>query len=381
MTPERYDITNRLSGFTASIMDEDRDYPSRPVPSISVLDNIGLLSSKGSPGLVTTTSAIEPLSYYRGRHSRDNSGDGRLRSIDESESLRDFDSHGLVEPPTPTKARRLSSGPSSASSVLRRLTTKYSPISRSNFRSTKRAQGRQYATLDDGDVGQGAAVDLSSLEGMGWELTDMSNSDTARLRAEETEYVRPNNAGKKPDFRAFVEKRKSVGDGMRDITVQLRRDPTRLVRRSTGGSRNAESTGIDRSKTVKVFQNLAQEKNAIVQIEEAVDLSSLEGGHTDHCGSQAVETMSMRQSVMPQETKSYFFPEDPEIPNWKPWSMSSIYILALMALALGLAGFQELLCQRSLRSVRERSGILAFDEVAEISTWDFFAWKCKLWQN
>ncbi len=116
----------------------------------------------------------------------------------------------------------------------------------------------------------------------------------------------------------------------------------------------------------------------IVEVEEVVDLSTFEGGQLDNRRSQTFETMSMRQTVMPQETKSYFFPEDPDIPNWKPWSMRSWYILALMALALGLAGFQEFLCQRSFTKAREKSGILEFNAVADISTWDFFAWKCKL---
>ncbi|KIX03280.1 uncharacterized protein Z518_06832 [Rhinocladiella mackenziei CBS 650.93] len=345
-------------------MDHDQNYSlPRPLPNATIGDNVGLLNSNDPPGTTTTTttSTMESSSYYRGRHSRGNSGD---------------DSYELMEPPTPTKARRLSSGPSSASSMFRRLTTKISGTSRSNFRSTKRSQGRQYATLDDNDANLAAPVDISSLEGMGWELTDMSSSDTARLQDEQTEYVRPHQGSGKPDFRSFVEKRRSVGEGMRDIGVQLRRDPTKVARRPSDEPRSAQSTGIDRTKTVREFgRSLAQEKNIIVEVEEAIDLSSLEGGQTDQRRTQTFESMSMHQSMMPQETKSYYFPEDPDIPNWKPWSMSSVYILSLMALALGLAGFQEYLCQWSQKTVRQKSGILAFNQVADISLWDFFAWK------
>jgi hypothetical protein len=135
---------------------------------------------------------------------------------------------------------------------------------------------------------------------------------------------------------------------------------------------------LDRAKTVRQFgQTLAQEKKMIVEIEEVVDLSSLEGGQPDNRGSRAFETMSVRQSIMPQETKSYYFPEDPDIPNWKPFSMSSVYILLLMALAITLAGVQEYLCQKSIQRAKENSGLIAFNKVSEISTWDFFAWKCK----
>ena len=335
-----------------------------------------LLGSKGSPGVTTTTSAMEPASYYR-RHSRGHSGDEPLKSIDETQRMRD-ESYGMVEPPSPPKARRLSTGPSTTTSMLRRLTTKMKPVSRGTFKSTKKPKGREYATLEGDDDAHGEAVDISSLEGMGWELTDLSHPDAVRLQDEETEYVRPDAGSNKPNFRKFVEKRSSVGYGMRNIGVQLRRDPTRIVRRGTGEVRSAASSAVERSKTVKDFgQNLAQEKNMIVEVEEVVDLSTLEGGQSDNRGSQAFESLSMRQSVLPEETKSYFFPEDPDIPNWKPWSMRPWYILSLTVLALALAGFQELLCQKSFRSARDNSGILAFNAVGDISTWDFFAWKCK----
>lgn len=359
-------------------MDDNHQYSlSPPLPNVAIGDRVGLLSSQQPPGTSTVTAATQPASHYRGRHSRGNSRDDRLRHIDENESAH-YGAYDLAEPPTPSKTRRrLSAGPSSASSMLRRLTTKYSPMSRSNFQSSKRSQGRRYATLEDDEAAPVGNVDLSSLEGMGWEMTDMSNSDTARLQDDDTAYAGPSAVRGKPDFRSFVHGR-SVGEGMRDIGVQLRRDPTKVVRRSTGGPRNAESTGIDRVKTVREFgQNLAQEKKMIVEIEEAVDLSSLEGGQPDNRASRAFETMSMRQSIMPQETKSYFFPKDPDIPNWKPMSVSSVYILFLMAVALALAGIQEYLCERSIHLAHEHSGLLSFNHVAEISTWDFFAWKCK----
>jgi hypothetical protein len=163
---------------------------------------------------------------------------------------------------------------------------------------------------------------------------------------------------------------------MKDVGVQLRRDHTKLGRRPTDTG-EGRSTGIDRTKTVRDFgQNLASEKNVIVEVEEAVDLSVLEGGQPDNRASHYFESTPLRTSLTtPQETKSYFFPEDPDVPNWKPISMSRPYILALTALALGLAGFQEYLYQKSNTLKQQESGILAFNKVANISTWDFFAWK------
>ncbi|KAK5242920.1 hypothetical protein LTR20_007080 [Exophiala xenobiotica] len=321
-------------------------------------------SSQGSPRVVTTTSAMEPSSYYR-RHSRGHSGGERMKSIDETESMPD-DSYEMVEPPSPTKARQLGTSASAATSMLRRLTTKFKPMSRAAFKSTKRSKNREYAALEGEDGGPGDAVDISSLEGMGWELTYLSHPDPIRFVDEETEYVRPAESAKS-NFRKFVDKRTSVGYGMKNIGAQLRRDPTRIVRRGTGDMRGGNSSAIERSMTMKDFgQNLAQKKNMIVEVEGVVDFSTLEGGQSHN---------RMRQSVMPQETKSYFFPEDPDIPNWKPWSLRPIYILSLLTLALALAGFQEFLCQRSYQHVREKTGILAFNDADEISSWDWFAWK------
>lgn len=349
---------------------DDKEIPSmRPLSAATFGDNVGLLSHHESGGQRMTT-AISPPAYYRGVHSRGNS------SVDIGQNP--FDD--VTEPPTPQKEHRAFPGPSSASSMLRKLTTKVNPMARAQFRTMKRSQGRQYATLDEGDTDlETPGVDLSSLEGLGWELTDMSGHEEPNTNREDqqTEYAPSKPQSGKPAFREFVDKRRSVGEGMRDIGVQLRRDPTKLVRR-TSAQRNGNSSGIDRTKTVREFgQNLAQEKNTIVEVEEPVDLSVLEGGQPDNRSSTFFDSMTPRSSVMAQETKSYFFPEDPDIPNWKPWSMSAGYILGLTALALGLAGFQEYLCQRSIREARNGGGILAFNRVADISTWDFFAWKCE----
>ena len=347
-------------------MDDKHDPSMQPFSGATFDDGVGLLSNS-SQNRVRIATAVSPPAYYQGLHSRGNS------SFDIGESPYD-----VTEPPTPQKERGGPSGPSSATSMLRKLTTKVNPMSRAHFRSTKRSQGRQYATLEEGDY-DSPTVDLSSLEGMGWELTDMSGQGETNLQGQQTQYAPTKPTGGKPAFKDFVDKRRSVGEGMRDIGVQLRRDPTKLVRRSSA-QRNGNSSGIDRTKTVREFgQNLAQEKNMIVEVEEPVDLSVLEGGQPDNRASQMFDNsqMTARNSMMAQETKSYFFPEDPDIPNWKPWSMSQAYILALIALALGLAGFQEYLYQRSQKEAKNGGGLLAFNQVAEISIWDFFAWKCE----
>ncbi|RVX73330.1 hypothetical protein B0A52_02972 [Exophiala mesophila] len=340
-------------------MDHDLWRHSRPYPAFTATDQDGLLSSK-APARNTVASAMEPSPYQQRFDARRN-----FIADDDSES------YNFLEPATPFKEPPPRPSTSTTANVLRKITIR-NPMSR----SVKRSQGQEYASLDDdGDLGT-PQVDLSSLAGMGWEMNDMSGGQVTDTLEPDTEYNVPGPAREKPKFREFVDKQHSLGEGMRDVGVQLRRDRTKLVRRSSAEPSNADSTGIDRARTVRELgQNLAQKKNIIVEVEEAIDLSVLEGGHHDNRVNRSFTTPDVADSAPEPPTKSYFFPEDPQIPNWKPWSLRSPYILSLLILALGLAGFQEFLCQRSIQLAEKGSGILAFNEVDEVSTLDFFAWK------
>jgi len=329
-------------------------------------DDMALLGGPAQDGGPGITPFIEPPSPSGWRPSRDGSATEGIVLSEEGYSTQD-QPYSPRFPPTPRVGRQ-AQGPASATSLLRRLTTKYrSPISgvKSPFRSTKRSQGRQYATLDDTDAEQ-VTVDLSTLDGLGLELRDMASSTTQRLQEEETEYVRRSKA-------AASRKLHDLGDGMKQIGAQLR-DPSKLA--ATGlewpDSDSLRATAVNRSKTVRdLGQSLAQKRNVIVDVTEAVDLSSLEGHQVEHRNSHHFD------AVTEGETHSYYFPEDPDIPNWRPRSMSSLYILCLTTLALGLAVLQEWLCQVSIHKTKENSGLLAFNQVAETSIWAFFAWKCK----
>lgn len=118
-------------------------------------------------------------------------------------------------------------------------------------------------------------------------------------------------------------------------------------------------------------QQLADQKNMIVSVKEAaaapaVDLSSLEG--TDRRSTHKVA------SSVDEET-SFFYPTDPEKPNWKPFSMTAPYLLMLAIVSLGLAGVQEYLYQQSKSLESKGKGLIQFNDVAEIPTPQFFAWK------
>jgi hypothetical protein len=74
------------------------------------------------------------------------------------------------------------------------------------------------------------------------------------------------------------------------------------------------------------------------------------------------------------DIKSYFFPMDPDHPNWRPVSMRSYYILMLIGVSLGLGIFQEWLCRHSIALEKENGGLLVFDQVSKVPLFTFFAW-------
>lgn len=261
-------------------------------------------------------------------------------------------------------------------SMLRRLTTNLR-TGGSRYRS-RPAQRKDYATVQESNVDY-VPVDLSSLEGLGIELREVSSPDAGSrhsLGEQDTAYRGANDEAPKPNFTDF-RKRMTLGSGM-IIGAKLERDPSLPGQAGHRGSSRVTEDNVRRMKTVRQLgKNLAEERGQIVAYSEGVDLSSLEGLGLRHRQSTTFDDMSLsRASTMP-DTQSYYFPSDPQIPNWKPFSMRAPWIIMLIVIAFGLAGFQESLCQISMRKQNQQppTAILAFDTVAAVSTWWFFVWK------
>lgn len=124
----------------------------------------------------------------------------------------------------------------------------------------------------------------------------------------------------------------------------------------------------------KQGQDLANETNAVVSADKrtaTVDLSVL-GGMT----SPDVDPLD-RNDTMPPLTKSrsFFYPVDPEQPNWKPIPMRSGYIIMLAVVSLTLAGVQEYLYQRSHWLEHQGKGLIMYNEIGDVTRTLFFAWK------
>ena len=326
---------------------------------------------------------IRPPSEHRGRHSRGPSND--MDTIDEYATSRyDQDVEGVG-----TTAPRLHNLHTTNTSFIRRLSTIRSPISPIfRNRSARKALGKYNEISEDYDV-DSVPVDISSLAGMGFEMIENPQPAVHAFSDQNTEYISPANTSTKPGFASFAKKTPAIGDGL-VVGETLKFDPLKAtLDRAKSSSRHLGDDGIvQRSKTVRqVGQTLAEQSKAIVAVEEkleqseGIDLSSFEGSTQSHrMSTQSLEASSSRSPGSHQiTTLSYFFPEDTKIPNWRPFSMSTWYISLLIAVSLGLAVFQEWLCQYSLRLTKKDPphAILEFNKVSEVSVLNFFAWKCK----
>lgn len=346
--------------------------------STAVDDDTGLLSGRANPSLTISTSSGSRSVHTRHGHTNTFTPEESSRSQERSGPNDYFlQSDGA----SASNDRESQAGPSVAASLMRRMTTIRSPITLTRFRTTRKSQGGQYANLGEGNDNETGPVDLSSLEGLGYELRDMSSTGAnASLEHEETEYVSPQARSDKPDFKKFVAKRRSQGDaigqGMQSVGAELIRNPTKAVRRADSKpSHDAAEGALNRSKTVRdIGKQLANEKNTIVAISD-VDLSFFEGFQPVRSSKTFDSNNMNRASTLPEETQSYFFPEDPDVPNWKPFSMRMYYIISLTVLALALAAVEEMLCQKSLQKQRQNGGLVAFNDVLNVSTIAFFSWK------
>lgn len=121
-------------------------------------------------------------------------------------------------------------------------------------------------------------------------------------------------------------------------------------------------------------QRAAEVSGQVVVIDEAeedihVDLSNVEGMTGAHTVNTDLDLMA--DSAIKQ---SYYFPPDPQMPNWRPFPMSNWYIVLLICIALALAGVQEFLVQLSRRRAPNES-LLTFTNPNEVSAGDWFTWK------
>ncbi|KAI9724426.1 MAG: hypothetical protein M1812_000494 [Candelaria pacifica] len=117
-------------------------------------------------------------------------------------------------------------------------------------------------------------------------------------------------------------------------------------------------------------QRAAKERGEIVAIAEGVDLSSF-GNEGSGLGIQTDHDPGSAKPLTKTTDQSYYFPPDPEMPNWRPVSMGWPYITGLVVVAIALAAGTEYLFRVSTKP----GGLIKFKRPQEVSVWDYFCWK------
>lgn len=337
------------------------------------------------------TMAPTPL-VYSDHHRRHSSITEDMTTINEDLEEDFSDRRPFARAPIPERRAPISS---KSSSILRHISTRLR-AGGSQYR-TRPGQRRDYANIQEPD-GDLAGVDLSSLAGLGIELRERPTStNPARIESEDdTAYKGANSSSHAPSFNDF--RRRTLGSGM-VIGATLQHDFSKLNASAEPGRSSSIEDKLHRIKTVrKVGRNLAEERGQIVAYKEEMvhesgfdqkegaqetaeelnDLSLLEGSRIKHRQSTTFDQMNLnRASTTMPDTHSYFFPTDPDIPDWKPIFMRPPFLIMLSLIAFGLAGLQEGLCQMSLHKGRQdpATALLAFNNVNEVSVFIFFVWK------
>lgn len=278
------------------------------------------------------------------------------------------------------RPRRSSPSTSRRNSKFPRLGTFHAP----GKTSSRRNRGGQYNVLgedeaDDEQVG----IDLSTLAGMGYQLNEAPSTQPQDVGAGPSAEATLGKDLLQPEHsRMLTSSRSKLGKGM-VVGAQLKPDPSlAAVSRSRSSARSPTSpVTMERSKSIRdIGQHLAQKRKVIVEVNEPFDLGSLEGAEIDRqvrrgTSHQSFDEMNISFKRSDSGIKSYFYPTDPDHPNWKPVSMRSYYILMLVSVSLGLGIFQEWLCRHSEALAATDQGILEFNQASSVRLFYFFAWK------
>ena len=291
------------------------------------------------------------------------------------------------------KQRKGSPSPSRASSFLRKISSRVPKMSKStNFSGSSLLKGDRYEHLEERDLEREhdpVGVDLSSLTGLGFQL--MQGPEITVSQPSQSQQVACHlDQNNKSDHHPVLSS--SLGHGLGAgmvVGAQLRLDPAAAIVRAKSlhqlSSSASAANEVQRAKSIRdLAQDLARRTQQVVAVDDppisnisggAVDLSLLEGTERRPRMTTSFNDIMPDSRSTAANTQSYFYPDDPNPPNWKPFTMSRPFILLLIIMSLALAAIQEWLCQLSIRREVQKRGILSFDHVTDVPLWSFFCWK------
>lgn len=286
--------------------------------------------------------------------------------------------------------RKGSPSPPRATNFLRKISRRVSRTPRSPSFLKLHPKNDQYGYLDGKDFDHEedlVGVDLSSLSGLGFQLMKGPEISVSQASPLPQLALKPAENDSSDEISGQLSRPGcGLGDGM-VVGAQLRLDPSAAFVRAKSlrhlSSSASAANEMQRAKSIRdLAQDLARRTQQVVAVDDpplpggAVDLSLLEGTERRRKTTTSFDDITpSAQSTAATNTQSYFYPEEPNPPNWKPLTMSSPYILLLIILSLGLAAVQEWLCRLSIGLKAKNDGILRFDRVTDVPVWSFFCWK------
>ncbi|KAI5795331.1 hypothetical protein DFH27DRAFT_484574 [Peziza echinospora] len=115
---------------------------------------------------------------------------------------------------------------------------------------------------------------------------------------------------------------------------------------------------------------------------EILDLSSLQGyllgGDGEDDNTDESQPLTRATTGMQAEEQSYYFPEDPDMPNWKPVTMRPVYLTILQLLSLSIIGICEYLLQYSVEKGKRHNRspyLTTFTNIDHMPLLNFALWK------
>ena len=221
--------------------------------------------------------------------------------------------------------------------------------------------------LDQDDTADSVGMDISSFGGPESLSRLATIKSPSRLKSQLRSDSRTSELESKGHLTA------GIGYGMDDVVEATLNVPVRAVTPSRQDSKpvwkNLGGT-IHRSTTKGPGQQVAEMSGQVVAIDEVpmVDMSNVEGGM------QPRKPTTDFEQIANSATQSYYFPPDPDMPDWRPPTMMNRYVILLVCIALVFGAVTEYLTQLSLQRAPD-DGLLVFRDPREVSDLDWFAWK------
>ena len=248
---------------------------------------------------------------------------------------------------------------------------------------SNRSKSGSYSRLEDEESGPRRkvlrGVDEEDLSGFHGPSVPMKLFDRPSNMARTADAIEAQRHLSEAGYAAEYERLEAqLGAGMMSITeVPFTHTPLHTAEETTRGHRRGTPAAQIIDDVAKDAQEEAEKTGGIVAVAEiTVDISDL-AGHGNDFDSRA----SLAPDRGEDNEMSYFFPPDPDMPTWRPYSMGWPFLTVLVLVALALAGLQEFLCQISLKESKHvpddthEGGLVKFKNAKELSVLQYFTWK------